>query len=59
MKMPDVKEIAKKRGVKSGTMKKAELIRTIQETEGNEACYETGKAAECGQDKCLWRDDCE
>ncbi|BDV41978.1 SAP domain-containing protein [Geotalea uraniireducens] len=59
MNMPEVKEIAKQRGVKAGTKKKGELIRAIQQEEGNEACYETGKAASCGQDECLWRGDCK
>lgn len=58
MNMQQVKEIAKQRGVKAGTMKKAELVRAIQSDEGNEACYRTGRAESCGQDSCLWRDDC-
>ena len=59
MKMQEIKEIAKQRGVKAGTMKKAELIRIMQQEEGNHDCYETGIAAECGQDACLWREDCK
>lgn len=59
MKMQEVKEIAKNRGVKAGTMKKAELIKNMQRAEGNADCYDTGNAAECGQDECLWRDDCK
>ena len=39
-------------------MKKAELIREIQRMEGNEVCYNSGKAAVCGQDGCSWREDC-
>ena len=59
MKMQDVKEIAKDRGIKPGTLKKVELIRSIQAGEGNEACYETGRSGVCGQDDCLWKDDCK
>lgn len=59
MNMQEVKEIARQRGVKAGTMKKAELVRAIQSDEGNEACYGTGRAASCGQERCLWRDDCK
>ena len=59
MKMQDVKEIAKSRGIKAGNLKKAELVRTIQADEGNDACYGTGKSGECGQDQCLWKDDCD
>lgn len=55
----EVKSKAEKLGIKAGRMKKAELIRAIQMKEGNEACYETGQSGECGQEQCLWRDDCK
>lgn len=58
MKLEEIKEIAKKHDIKAGKMKKAELIRAIQAAEGNDVCFETGKAAECAQDDCLWRSDC-
>ena len=41
MKMDDVKAIAKAQGIKAGTMKKTELIRAIQASEGNNSCYNT------------------
>ncbi|KAF0217120.1 MAG: hypothetical protein FD174_3421 [Geobacteraceae bacterium] len=59
MKTEEIKEIAKQRGVKTGKMKKGEIIRAIQEAEGNPMCFDTGKAAECGQMSCLWREDCK
>lgn len=59
MKVAEVREIAAQRGMAAGRMKKVDLIRAIQKTEGNEACFETGKAGECGQAECLWRADCE
>ncbi len=59
MKMQEIKEVAKQRGVKAGTLKKAELIKAIQRMEGNTDCYGEGKAATCGQDQCLWREDCD
>ncbi len=59
MKMQEIKEIAKQRGVKAGNLKKADLIKAIQRMEGNADCYAEGKAAACGQDQCLWRDDCD
>ena len=58
MKLDEIKEIAKKHEIKAGRMKKAELVRSIQATEGNDPCFETGKAASCGQPECLWREDC-
>lgn len=59
MKLDEIKEIAKQHNIKTGKMKKADLVRAIQETEGNEVCFETGNADSCGQEKCLWREDCQ
>ncbi len=58
MKIDEIKEIAKKHNIKVGKMKKAELIRAIQEAEKNDLCFETGQKDVCGQDQCLWRGDC-
>lgn len=58
MKVQEIKAIAERMGIKAGKMKKAELIRAIQQAEGNEDCFEQGRAASCGQDRCLWREDC-
>ena len=59
MKLDEIKEIAKQHHIKTGKMKKAELIRAIQQAEGNEQCFDSGKAAACGQESCLWREDCD
>lgn len=58
MNLKDVKEIAKQKGIKAGKMKKEELIRSIQKTEGNFDCFGTAVSGECSQDDCLWREDC-
>ncbi len=58
MKLEEIKEIAKQHSIKTGKLKKAELIRSIQLAEGNIACFETGQAAACGEAECLWRTDC-
>lgn len=58
MKLEEIKEIAKQHDIKAGKMKKAELVRAIQVAEQNDACFDTGKASECGQAECLWRSDC-
>ena len=58
MKLDEIKEIAKQHNIKVGKLKKTELVRAIQLAEGNEACFDSGKASECGQDECLWRVDC-
>ena len=58
MRLDDIKEIAKQHNIKTGKLKKADLVKTIQQAEGNEVCFETGQAAVCGQLSCLWREDC-
>jgi hypothetical protein len=59
MKLEEIKEIAKQHNIKVGRMKKAELVRAIQQTENNVECFETGTANNCGENDCLWREDCQ
>jgi hypothetical protein len=59
MKVQDIKDIATKKGVKTGKMNKQDLIRTIQIAEGSNACFATSAVQTCGQMNCLWRLDCE
>ena len=59
MNLQEIKAIAKDRGVKSGSLKKADLIQAIQAAEGNEQCFGIGKADSCGQNECLWKGDCK
>jgi len=58
MKLPEIREVGKKKGVNAGKMNKTELIRTIQRTEGNYDCFATPYVRECNQLNCLWREDC-
>ena len=58
MNLKDIKGIAQKQGVKTGKMKKEEIIRAIQRAEGNFDCFGTGAAGHCLQSGCLWREDC-
>lgn len=58
MKVDEVKEIAKLHHIKAGKMNKTDLIKAIQSAEGNDPCFASGKASRCGQDSCLWRQDC-
>jgi hypothetical protein len=58
MKLEELKEIAKQHNIKTGKLKKAELVQAIQQAEENDACFETGAAGTCGQENCLWREDC-
>ncbi len=59
MKVNDIKEIARRRGISPAKLKKTDLVRAIQTNEGNAACFMTGYKEECGQLDCLWREDCE
>lgn len=58
MKLDEIKEIARQRKIKTGKAKKSELVRAIQQAEGNEPCFDNGKVAVCGQHTCTWREDC-
>ena len=58
MKLDEIKEIAKQLNIKTGKMKKAELVTAIQQAEQNDPCFGTGSVDSCGQSECLWREDC-
>jgi hypothetical protein len=58
VKLQEIKTIAKAKGISGKNLKKSELIRTIQITEGNSDCYGSEDAGFCVQMNCLWRDDC-
>ena len=59
MKLQEIREIARKFNMTHGGMKKVDLIRAIQLAEGNQACFGTGRAQQCGQKECAWREDCD
>jgi hypothetical protein len=56
--MNKIRAIAKKMSIDPGPMDKKELIRFIQEQEGNIPCFKTDQHS-CDQDDCCWRDDCK
>lgn len=58
MKINAIKEIARQHNLKPGRANKGELIREIQQAEGNSTCFGSKSANECGQSDCLWREDC-
>jgi len=57
MNMPEVRKRAKELGVKTGGIKKSDIIRDIQTKEGNTPCFQTGMKT-CDQSNCCWRSDC-
>lgn len=56
--LKDVKAVAKRMGLKIGRLKKGDLIRLIQTEEDNIPCFGTERVQYCGEERCLWRDDC-
>lgn len=54
-----IKLIAVEHGIRVVGVKKADIVRAIQEKEGNTPCFATGKASECAQPHCLWATACE
>lgn len=58
MKISDIKEIAKQHHIKVGKAKKSDLVRAIQQIEGNLPCFDSNSSRQCGQQTCLWREDC-
>lgn len=59
MTLAKIKQIATEHGIRVVGVKKADLVRAIQEKEGNTPCFASGKATECGQPHCLWLAACE
>lgn len=55
----EIRKRAKKLGLSPAkTAKKGEIIIAIQAAEGNSQCFGTGRAVDCGQERCCWRPDC-
>ncbi len=58
MNLTKIRSLARDAGVKPGKMRKAELIRSIQRSEGYFDCFASATDGECDQLGCLWREDC-
>jgi hypothetical protein len=58
MTVREIRDIARNQGIKTGKLRKAELIKVIQRQEGNFDCFGTAGQGACDQHGCLWRDDC-
>lgn len=56
--LKDIRAKARDLGVKNySRLKKDDLIRAVQEKEGNSPCYQN--IADCWEFDCLWRPDCQ
>jgi hypothetical protein len=49
----------KQRGVRLYSTPKTDLIRMVQNAEGNSPCYKGDFAQSCGQVDCCWFKDCK
>ena len=58
MKLDDIRNIARDKGIKPGKLNKTQLVRNIQREEGNFDCFATAESGNCDQQGCLWREDC-
>lgn len=58
MRIKKIKAIAKTKGIKTGNLRKPELIKAIQRAEGNFDCYGSAIYGYCDQINCIWREDC-
>ncbi|MFP3868819.1 MAG: Rho termination factor N-terminal domain-containing protein [Desulfobacteraceae bacterium] len=58
MNLKNIREMARSLGVKNySRYRKDDLIRAIQEKEGNEPCFK--RIDDCRVYDCLWRQDCQ
>lgn len=59
MKLDAIKAIAKQHEIKTAKATKSDLVRLIQQAEGNVPCFSSKSSMVCGQSDCLWREDCD
>ncbi len=57
MAMPEIRAKARQLGIRPARMKKADLIRTIQTTEGNTPCFGSS-GGHCAYADCCFIGDC-
>jgi len=57
MTVKELQKMAKSVGIKTSGLKKADMIKQIQRTEGNFDCFGTADDY-CDQMNCLFREDC-
>ena len=58
MTVAEIKKIAKANGIKPKKLRKSELVKAIQEAEGNNVCFQGDFAEVCKISECLWFNDC-
>ena len=58
MRFQEIRKVAKGMDINTYRMKKTDIIRVIQKTEGNIDCYGTARVESCQEQMCLWKNDC-
>jgi hypothetical protein len=58
MRLQEIKDMARRKGIVVGSMNKTDLIQAFQLAEGNQPCFGTKSVRDCSQSNCLWREDC-
>jgi hypothetical protein len=58
MNITKIRDVARKLGIQPESLFKTELIRTIQNKEGNYPCYGTAYDGVCDRQECCWREEC-
>ena len=58
MPQKELLKLAKKFHISSSGLSNIELIRKLQQCEGNFDCYGRASEGVCDQSGCLWREDC-
>lgn len=56
--MQEIRSLAKDFDIKTSRLGKVNLVKAIQQAEGNFDCFSTAREAFCDQVECLWRSDC-
>ncbi len=58
MNMQQIRYIASAKGINTSRLSKMELIRALQNREGNPVCFATDAEGKCDRYDCMWRADC-
>ncbi len=58
MTQKELLRLAKKYDIYPSGLSNIELIRKIQQSEGNFDCYASASEGVCDQSECLWREGC-
>ena len=58
MKLEEIRNLARERGLKPAKLTKRELVKMIQRAEGNFDCFASAVHGFCDQVACLWHKAC-